>query len=70
VDILNECEIVCSMGIFKKEQRNEYTMTLCVLYEHTHTHKIRNLPMFYACGKLTAIAEIPVLPYCGETFNA
>jgi hypothetical protein len=42
-------------------------MTLWVL--HTHT-QIGNLPMFHACGKLTAIPEIQVLPYCGETFNA
>jgi hypothetical protein len=33
----------------------------------THT-KTQNMPNFNACGKLTVIAEIPVIPYCRDTF--
>jgi hypothetical protein len=40
-------------------------MTLWVLHTHTQT---RNLPIFNACGKLPARAEILVLLYCVDTF--
>jgi hypothetical protein len=48
-------------------------MTQWFLLTHTNRHtytQIGNLPVFHVHGKLSAIAEVPVLPYCGETFNA